>query len=257
MKPILFIIFFNIFFESKACDCIVTAYDLQYRNADFVALVKVTNIDKVDDNSEYCNIQIQIISLYKGDSVIELKVENPKTSGCGINTPLNSIWLIYAHKAEDGSLYFGSCSNPKLINNPNEPIRDSVYHKKYMQSIERELQILDFLRKTKINLRTTTKYSVSFKPPDRVALKGYKEEKDSFSAFELIFSEDDQLEEVHVLKSFANEQLMTILKNSLSNAKPSILPNTKRSATKKNIFVLYFYYPAEKGYEGFVSRYLL
>jgi hypothetical protein len=257
MKRLLTIISTFLIAKTFACSCVTEPYAQQYQRADFIAVAKIISIDAVDKNTDYSDIEIDIITLYKGNPVTKLKMESHLKSGCGVNAPVNSVWLIYAGKTGDGSLAFDYCSDPIRLDQSEADIYDDKYKIKRQQFINRTFKLLGFLKEAKLSLDVETTAYLHFVRDTMNLLKGFEEPAYNFSAFELVFDKEMELEEVKVLKEFNNNMLAERLKRQL--VQTTIKHHGKVPIEKKErrFLVLFFFYPPEEKYPSFISHYFL
>ena len=255
MKKLVFIIL--LFFCSRifACDCITFTLSEYYQRADFIAIGKIVQVDSSEHNNTYRDVEIEIIHLYKGKKITKLKLENHQKTLCSIYTPLNSTWLFYADTLPDGSLYLNACTRQSRIDQSPYYTTDSLLKEKIQASLKRELKVLDFLQQTNSSFPKHNGLFLSFNSGTRKKLIGFEEPAYNFSAFELVFNAEMKLDEIIILKSFENPQLADQLKEQLKGVR--LNSHSKITAEKKErrFLVLFFFYPPEKEYPGFVGQY--
>lgn len=257
MKGLLTIFFTFLIAKTFGCSCVTAPFAVQYQRSDFIAVAKIISIDTGDANTYYSDIEIDIITLYKGNPVTKLKMESPLKSGCGVNAQLNSVWLIYAGKTPDGSLAFGDCSNPIRLDQPEADIYDDKYKMRRQQFVDRTFKVLDFLKEAKLSIAVETTANVHLFRDTINLLKGFEEPAYNFSAFELVFDKELELEEISVLKEFNNSTLAKRLKEQLLQATIKHSGNSPIEKKVRRFLVLFFFYPPEKEYQSFVSYYFL
>jgi hypothetical protein len=255
MKRLLTTAFTFLMVKTFACSCVTAPFAQQYQRSDFIAVAKIISINAGEANTYYSDIEIDIITLYKGNPVTKLKMESHLKSGCGVNAPVNSVWLIYAGKTGDGNLAFGDCSNPIRLDQPEIVDYDNKYKIRHQQFLSRTFKLLDFLKEAKLSLDVEPTANVTFARDTANLLKGFEEPAYNFSAFELLFDKD--LELVKVLKEFNNSILAEKIKKQIVEAR--LKPNSNSPIEKKQrrFLVLFFFYPPEGEYQSFVSHYFL
>ncbi len=257
MKGLLTIFFTFLIAKTFGCDCITEPFAVQYQRSDFIAVAKIISIDAGEANADYSDIEIDIITLYKGNPVTKLKMESPLKSGCGVNAQLNSVWLIYAGKTPNGSLAFGDCSNPVRLDQPEADIYDDKYKTRRQQFVDRTFKLLDFLKEAKLSIAVETTANVHLFRDTINLLKGFEEPAYNFSAFELLFNTGSELEEIKVLKEFNNSILAEQIKRQLVQATVRHNSNSPIEKKERRFLVLLFFYPPEGEYQSFVSQYFL
>jgi hypothetical protein len=256
VKLFLITIFLISFSTVLACDCVVSTFDQHYQQSDFIAVVKIINIDSSLHEQNQRDIEIEIITLYKGMAVTKMKVDNHLKSMCGLYTPLNSTWLIFANKNNEGILSFGYCSRSVQLDTTAHPYFDALAKSRFDASISRMLHVLEFLKKYQHAFTRSTNVIVSENSWKDTTLKGFEEQAYNFAAYELIFEPGQTSNQIKTLKSFDNKLLTESIKERLKTAK--VYPyqkNTQADSTHK-LLILFFFYAKEDAYPSFVSRYL-
>jgi hypothetical protein len=256
VKLFLITIFLISFSTALACDCVVSPFDQHYQQSDFIALAKIVNIDSSLHEQDKRDIEIEIITLYKGTVVTKLKVDNHLKTMCGLYTPLNSTWLIFANKNKEGILSFGYCSRSVQLTPTAHPYFDAQAKSRFDASVSRMLHVLEFLKKYQYTFTDTINVMVSGNSWKDTSLKGFEEQAYNFAAYELIFEPGQTSNQIKTLKSFENKLLAESIKERLKTAKVySYSKNTKTDSTHK-LLILFFFYAKEDAYPSFVSRYL-
>jgi hypothetical protein len=258
-KILLTILFIAISSKMLACTCMIQKVIDRYAKSDFVATVNVLNIDSEKDDN-YLNLQIEILELYKGNQTDLLKI--PKSRGtCGIYTPENTKWLIFASKDKNGNLTFGYCSGAKQIDkkfdskrlkkNPNVEI-------KHKRNLERKIELLQYLKREKIRPQNEFGLHSSFSLESMKKLKGYDVNKERFALYELTVDKDLSVLNVKELKAFDNEklaeELLEFIRENISIGRKGKL-NEIPERTK--IVLGLYYYPSENKNLSFVGTFAL
>ena len=231
----------------------------RYANSDFVATVNVLNVDSEKDEN-YLNLQIEILELYKGNQTDLLKI--PKSRGtCGIYTPENTKWLIFASKDKNGNLTFGYCSGAKQINKKFDSKRLKKYphveidHKR---NIERKIELLRYLKKEKIKPQNEFKLHSSFSLESMKKFKGYEVNKDKFALYELTIDKDLSVLTVKELKAFDNEKLsMELLEFISENVSIGRKGKLNEIPEQTKIVLGLYYYPPEEENASFIGTFAL
>ena len=255
MKLFLITIFLISFSTVSACDCVVSTFDRHYQHSDFIAVAKITNIDSSLHEQDQRDIEIEIITLYKGIAVTKLKIDNHVKTICGIYTPLNSTWLIFANRNQEGTLSFGYCSRSVQLDPTANPYFDALTKSRFDSSMSRMLHVLDFLKEYQNTFTVTTNVMVSENSWRDSSLKGYEEQAYNFAAYELVSEPGQTVNQIQTLKSFQNKQLTDTIKERLKKAKIYTYPKNAKADSPQKLLILFFFYAKEDTYPSFVSRY--
>lgn len=255
MKLFLITIFLISFSAVSACDCVVSTFDRHYQQSDFIAVAKITNIDSSLHEQDQRDIEIEIITLYKGIAVTKLKIDNHVKTMCGIYTPLNSTWLIFANRNQEGTLSFGYCSRSVQLDPTANPYFDALAKSRFDSSMSRMLRVLDFLKEYQNTFTVTTNVMVSENSWRDSSLKGYEEQAYNFAAYELVSEPGQTVNQIQTLKSFQNKQLTDTIKERLKKAKIYPYPKNAKADSPQKLLILFFFYAKEDTYPSFVSRY--
>lgn len=256
MKFFLITIFLISFSAVSACDCVVYPFDHHYQQSDFIAVAKIINVDSSLHEKDQRDIEIEIITLYKGISVKKLKIENHLKTTCGIYTPLNSTWLIFANRNKEGTLSVGSCSRSVQLDSTAHPHFDAQSKSRFDASISRMLYVLEFLKEHPYTFTGTTNVIMSGNSWQDTSLKGFEEPANNFAAYELISEPGQTSNQIKTLKSFENKLLTESIKERLKTAKVYPYPKNTQADSAHKLLILFFFYAKEKEYPSFVSRYL-
>ena len=60
--------------ETFSCSCINTPLLEKYQRSDFVAKIKITKVIQDENNKDYHDIDFELISIYKGESINKIKI---------------------------------------------------------------------------------------------------------------------------------------------------------------------------------------
>ncbi|MGB1211182.1 MAG: hypothetical protein ACPG41_07140 [Lacinutrix venerupis] len=224
-------------------------------NADFVANAKILKVTLNENNNRIHNIEIGIIDLYKGSEIKSLEIYSKLGSSCSFFTPENTTWLIFARKGKSGKLGFGLCSGSRQIDREFDLEKDLNSKTNYDKSIELELELLDYLKKIKINpvneYNLFTGFSnVSIKEFDGIELKN-----DKFSIHELTVNIDLSIDKIKVLKEFNNPSLQSDLLNCIKESlKIHKFDKKSELIDKTKLIVVLYYYPEGKTHKSFIRQ---
>jgi hypothetical protein len=234
---------------------VVSPFDQHYQQSDFIAVAKITNIDSSLHEQDQRDIEIEIITLYKGIAVTKLKIDNHVKTMCGIYTPLNSTWLIFANRNQEGTLSFGYCSRSVQLDPTANPYFDALAKSRFDSFMSRMLHVLDFLKEYQNTFTVTTNVMVSENSWRDSSLKGYEEQAYNFAAYELVSEPGQTVNQIQTLKSFQNKQLTDTIKERLKKAKIYTYPKNAKADSPQKLLILFFFYAKEDTYPSFVSRY--
>mgnify|MGYP001287154102 CR=1 FL=1 len=236
-----------------ACDCVISNFTQKFMRSDFVAEIKITKLYENEGSDEIYKSNIEILNLYKGDSLKSIYVagrsDEKMGSSCAIKIPKETELIAYGYKNKDGKVVIGMCSG-------------LTYTKKYYfineEKITREKKMLSVLKKK--NILLTNKVNVSNYSSLNQELekfKGIELEKD-FAIFEIKFSSDLKVKNVKTITGYEdslNKKLMKILKNlewqSYYNGERNIVPKSKKILFEIN------YYKDKKNNTSFLTQHLL
>lgn len=255
MKLFLIAICLISFSETSACSCITLPFDQHYQQSDFIAVAKITHIDSSLHEQDQRDIEIEIITLYKGIAVTKLKIDNHLKTMCGVYTPLNSTWLIFANKNKEGVFSFGDCSRSVQLDKLESRYYDTLSRSRFEASMSRMLHVLEFLKKYQHAFIRETNVQVYENSWSDSSLKGFDEQAYNFAAYELIVEPGQAEHQIKRLKPFQNEVLTKSIQGHLKTAK--VYPYSKEipiQSTQK-ILILFFFYPKEDVHPSFVSRF--
>jgi len=258
-KILLTILFLTISSKMLACTCMIQKVIDRYAKSDFVATVNVLNIDSEKDDN-YLNLQVEILELYKGKITDSLKI--PKSRGmCGIYTPENTKWLIFASKDKNGNLTFGYCSGVKQLDKKYDSKKLEKYPNaeiNYKNSLKRKIELLQFLKKDNIEPQNEFELHTSFSLESIKKFKGYEVNNEKFAIYELTIDKDLSVLDVKELKTFDNEklkvELLDFIEKNISVGRKGKL-NEIPEQTK--IILGLYYYPPEKENLSFIGTFAL
>jgi hypothetical protein len=236
---------------------VVSTFDRHYQQSDFIAVAKITNIDSSLHEQDQRDIEIEIITLYKGIAVTKLKIENHLNNNCGIYTPVNSTWLIFANKNKEGTLSFDYCSRSVQLDPITNPYYDALTKSRLEASISRMLKVLEFLKKYQHSFISKTNILVNESSRLDSSLKDLDEQAYNFAAYELIVEPGQAMHQIKTLKPFQNIVLTKSLEEHLKTAKVYPYPKDIQINSAQRILILFFFYAKEDIYPSFVSRYFL
>lgn len=238
---------------SFACDCTNLPFMARYHTSDFIARVRIIKASKDEINSIYRNIDIQILELFKGKTVNSLKVVSNTRSTCGISTPENTDWVIFASYDDSGNLSFASCSGSQQIEKVPYDEKYPNYKKNIEAKLSRKLETLTYLKKE--NLILTNEYHLT---PNLSRLcfddlKGLSNGNQLFSVFELTVQKDLFISDLIATKEFDNKELAQKLLTCLKQTTKINAYKIKEIPAPTKVLIILFYYPAEGEDKSFIS----
>lgn len=259
MKKLFVLILVSSFLNTFACVCASISLVERASNSDFIATAKILKVYPDRNNQNFHEIEIEIINLYKGEHINKLKIYSILDSSCSFYTPENTTWLIYAEKNNEGILNFGRCSGARQLERYLASEKYPNAQKNYNESIELELQTLDFIKNNNIYSENQSKLYYTFSKDCFREFKGF-EEKSKFSFFELKINSDLTVANVKVLKEFENKNLQQKLFECVKNAILFYKRNKLVIIKQNSKYILcFYYYKAEdgNGNESFISEFIL
>lgn len=256
MKRLLACFLMLISIEAFGCSCAFTPLLEKHQRSQFIATAKIVKIVQDNKNEDYHDIDIELISLYKGESRNKLKVISVLNSSCSFFPSENTTWLIFASEDHKGFLSFGFCSGSEQIDRQFDLVKYPNLDLKYKKSMDVKLEVLDFIKRKKIEVDNKFKLITSNYRICSDDLKGFNE-KGRFAVYELDVNQNLSIENIRILKRFKNKVLSKKLTACLRENLKMITKNVNAIPEKTKITLIYFYYSAEKENPSFVSTWAL
>ena len=255
MKKAILISFLLIANYSFSCECSIVKLIDRFQKSEFIAKVKIIKVSEYNAENYYQNAEIEIIDLFKGSKINNIKISNNLRSSCGLYVPENSVWLIFAQIDNNGNLSFGYCSGSKQIDKNMVSKEYPNAEKNRKNSIERKLSVLKFLSSQ--NTKNTNEYNLilTYSKACENDFKGYEVQKTKFAVYEITIEKDLTISTIEPLQEFDNKQLSEeILKCMKENLK---VDNRKISEIDNptKVGMIYYYYEAGKEYKSFISEF--
>lgn len=255
MKKFILIFILLLSFQTYSCTCVKQRTIDKTANADFVANAKILKVTPNENNNQRHNVEIEIIDLYKGSEIKSLEIYSNSWSSCSFFTPENTTWLIFARKGKSGKLGFGLCSGSRQIDRKFDLKKYPNSKTNYDKSIELELELLDYLKKTKI--KPVNEYNL-FTGFSNVSIKefdGIKLKNDNFSVYELTVNIDLSINKIKVLKEFNNPSLQADLLNCIKESlKIHKFDKKSELIDKTKLIVVLYYHPEGKTNQSFIRQ---
>ncbi len=257
MKKCILNILFSLSFSTVfACSCITQKLVDALVLSEFVATAKITKVIPDNLHPEYKMVTIELINVYKGERVTTLYVNTADNSSCEFTLPVNSTWLFFAGKNADGTIGFGACSNSEQI---DRQFSDSLRYPKaagnYRRSIEYKLKVLAYLHDKKINPVNPYKLYPRIEPDISKIFKAVTVKDKEFAIYQIAVGTDLGVQNVKAVKDWENDSLKIKLLAYLRSNLNFFKWDKRTEIPKPTEFTLIFYsYPAEDGYESFISQ---
>lgn len=253
MKNILKILIIFSFIPASACSCIHFNFTDKFTRSDFVAEIRINQVYKNAGEKELYKSDIEILNLYKGDSISSIYVagrsDGKMGSSCAIFIPEGTKLIAYGYKDKEGKYIIGMCSGLTYFNN-------HYYVDK--NRIRKERKMMAVLEKNDIELNHKISFDTNGSLYDKLdQFDGIDLDK-NFALFEITFSSDLKVKQIEILSGFKkslNKKLMDILKSSEWRS----FKNGNRYTVPKDTKMLFeiHYYPGEKGSKSFLSPHFL
>lgn len=193
--------------QALACSCYTEPLLSNASTSDFVAAVEIIDIspDPLDDN--YHDIDIQIIDLYKGESVTSLKLNSWLRTSCSLYTEKGSKWLVFAKTNKKGDLSFGYCSGSKQIDRKFDLSKYPNLPKSYAKRIMRTREVLSDFRDLKLSGLSAERFYTSSRGECLRNLRGVSIDGYNKAYYRLKINIDSKIEEVIPLLEFSNKEV--------------------------------------------------
>lgn len=238
--------------ETFSCSCINTPLLEKYQRSDFVAKIKITKVIHDENNKDYHDIDFELISIYKGESINKIKIASVLNTSCSFLPSENTTWLIFASRDRNGFLSSSACAGSEQIDQTFDLLMYPNLDVKYKKSIDLKLEVLEYIKGKKLTIDnkfklTPTNYRLCLDD-----LKGF-EEKNRFAVYQVIVNRDLSIKNIKVFKRFNNKDLSKKLTSCLQDNMKISAQNMKVISEKAKMIIIYFYYSAEENNQGFVS----
>lgn len=253
MKPLISFLFLLISFHSEACSCFTPPFMVSYQQSDFIAIAKIKKISGDEMKSPYRYATIEIAELFKGEPASLIKEVNINTSNCGILTPENTTWLLFATRDSDGILQISLCSGAQEI---KEIAYDNTYpaYKKNREAyLSRTLEVLRYLKKERLDATNEYHLTPNFTSPCFRSLQGFESSKQVFSVFELTVQKDLTISNIKAVKEFSSQTLSSQLFECIKQYTKIANTNLQEVPGITKVLLIFFYYAAEGENKSFIS----
>ncbi|MHA4894674.1 hypothetical protein ACXZ1K_07985 [Pedobacter sp. PWIIR3] len=222
--------------DSFACVCANTTVVEDYQRASFAAMVKIIKITPDSTNALYKDVDIEMITLYKGNPLKTIKIMSDDRSSCRFAATENTTWLIFA-KVYKGVLSFGACSGSHRMDDFYDPIQEPKAAKNYKRSRDLEVLTLDLLKKHGItNLNPS---NLKFTTPGYNLFDGYKN-NNMVGVFKVQIKKTRGVGKVKAIEKFNNPDLnKAYLRHLLTDISVSGTTFLKKPTV---IYIVCYYY---------------
>lgn len=255
MKHLLLSLLLTLFHgQALCCMCIPPPLMDTYQGSDFVAVVKILKSTPDPKDDSYRTVEIETINQYKATPTTSLRVNTSAHSDCAFSIPVNSIWLVFARKGENGVLGFGACSGSRRT----EPAYDAVAHPRaaqnYQKNLETTVAVLSYLKTNE--LENSNPYHLNINDIglyDTTIFRGF-ENQNKFAVYELDINEDLSIGKITTLLAFDNPKLDRLFSQYLYKKARVNSFRRKTIPTKTKLFVMFHYYTAQGNAPSSVSQ---
>jgi len=255
MKSFILVASFFICSTSFACECIKDILVHNFQKSAFVAKIKILKVSAPTADGEYQDANIEVLELYKGKKIRTIKIQASLNTDCNLMVGENTNWLVFAQTNRSGILQFDLCSGSMQLDRKMNSIDYPNAQTNYIKEINNKIAVLQFFKLKHIT--DLNEYDLHLKYNERLhdLFKGYEGESQKNAVYQLTVEKDLSISKIKALKEFDNQKLSKAL---LAYLKEKAKLNTRNiSAIKKRtkLIVVYYFYPAEKEYQSFISEF--
>ncbi len=259
MRNLLFLVSFFLGSQGYACICMPVRILQRATEADFIATAKILEVTRDEANDRYHSVKIEIIDIYKGRRVDELKADFG-TGSCAMYTPENTSWLIFAWKNGNGDLSFGYCAGAEQLDKVHKSSRHTAEQLEkaqtnYRRSIRKKLELLLYLKKRNFQLKNKYGLKTYFLNDCIRDIRGYQIESRPFAFYELEIDTSLAVTNIKALKQFGVNELDSKVLNCVKNDLVLQARKNEKSIPKPTKIILgLFYYEGNDRYKSFISQ---
>ena len=255
MKSFILVASFFICSTSFACECIKDILVHNFQKSAFVAKIKILKVSAPTADGEYQDANIEVLELYKGKKIRTIKIQASLNTDCNLMVDENTVWLVFAQINRSGILQFDLCSGSMQLDRKMNSIDYPNAQTNYIKEINNKIAVLQFFKLK--HIADLNEYDLHLKYNDRLhdLFKGYEGDGQKNAVYQLTVEKDLSISKIKALKEFDNQKLSKAL---LAYLKEKAKLNTRNiSAIKKRtqLIVVYYFYPAEKEYQSFISEF--
>lgn len=245
---ILFLCLNSIYCYSCECSDYPNVRQRLERN-DFVATVKINDFTPDVALKDKYIINIEVLTLYKGENVDEVHYYNIINSSCGFNLPIGSEWLIFASRMKQSdNLAFGACQGAtrlfdKLLSEKIN-LDNSDYWKFNNVRNKKDLDLLNYISTNAIPVRSNKvkPFRLNIQQSD---LKGFSNSNisgNTVSIFELSFDKNAVLVIKRSLIAMENKNVQNHLNLIIKKLESEPVEyHYQKSSSEAFKLLLYFY----------------
>lgn len=249
---LLFLAFLLISAQAFACSCSTSPLTARFQESQLVAKVKFLDIRQDPADEDYHDARIQVLALYKGVGVTEIKIHSQLMSSCAFLPEVNSTWIIFAAEWQ-GKLSFHFCSGSFDLGRTFDNSRYPEAEKNYRDETQLKEQVLEFFRLHHITHPHTSQLSISMKGLD--SLTGFKN-SNRFAVFQLNMNTDLSISKITSLRRFRNNKLHKAVLDIIKNSEVNVgLPEGTTPTQPSLVIVVVYYYPQRNPEENFLTMY--
>jgi hypothetical protein len=190
-----------------ACSCDGQSPLINIARSDFVAKVNILNVSPDINDSNFSDVEIGILDLYKGDETSLLKNYSVSESMCGIETLKDTTWLIYANRNNNGYLNYDLCTGSKQLDKKFKSYKYPNAQDKYDKYMESKLELLEYLKDEDIQFNDELGLRPYFSKECLKDFNGIEVKTHRFSLYEITIDDELNILMVEPIKEFDNEDL--------------------------------------------------
>lgn len=239
MKRLLIIALSLLSLQSIACRCSPESLVDSYNRSTFIATVKILKVTPNDTNLDCHDLDIKVITLYKGKLANKILANTFQRSSCSFNVTENSTWLIFAELNQNDTPTFSYCSASyqldKSYNETSYPGLKEARNKRDKMLME----TLEFLKTRSDLIINSTGLILSPSQKCNLVIDGYQEQKNNVAIFELTIDPKLFIKKVHVFQTFSNRKMAKAVYNCLK--KSSVSPSLQKPLKKQEKLLVFYY----------------
>lgn len=257
LRIIILFILFNAGY-ALACSCVSQELISRASRADFIATAKINTVKPDPNNSKYHILQVQILELYKGRYIEEIKLHSQLNSSCAMLIEEGSSWLIFADINKNGDLSFGMCSGSIQLDRKFDEEKYPGLRENYVQRIKNKQLMLAEVKEVLIDTDIYYTWAVRNNSNNwRLEFKDWDLKEHSVGFYELIIDKDFNVVKVNSLKGFDdseyNEKFLENLKRNISISGFSKDENIQ---SKTSLIIGFYYGKRGKGNRAYIQKLL-
>jgi len=255
MKSFILVASFFICSTSFACECIKDILVHNFQKSAFVAKIKILKVSAPTADGEYQDANIEVLELYKGKKIRTIKIQASLNTDCNLMVGENTNWLVFAQTNRSGILQFDLCSGSMQLDRKMNSIDYPNAQTNYIKEINNKIAVLQFFKLK--HIADLNEYDLRLKYNDRLhdLFKGYEGEGQKNAVYQLTVEKDLSISKIKALKEFDNQKLSKALFAYLKEKAKVSTRNISAIKKRTQLIVVYYFYPAEKEYQSFISEF--